>query len=145
MTWQTAKTERKLVSIADALDRDGTYEPKIVRSLSPGIVLTREWRGVAQSVTVTTDGFQHLGRVYGSIKGPILAIFAEPKACQPYCDLAGAKAFDAQFTSQVDAFEKGNPLARVVRLPYATHLVYQSNEGDVEREMNIFMDGLPKP
>jgi hypothetical protein len=62
-----AITERKLRDIAKALERDGDYEPKIRRDLSPGIVLTREWKGVIHKVTVTTDGFQHLGRRFGSL------------------------------------------------------------------------------
>jgi len=32
----------------------------------------------------------------------------------------------------------------VVRLPYADHYVFRSNEADVLREMNAFMDGLEK-
>jgi hypothetical protein len=60
-------TERKLRDIAKALERDGDYEPKIRRDLSPGIVLTREWKGVIHKVTVTADGFQYLGRRYGSL------------------------------------------------------------------------------
>jgi hypothetical protein len=62
-----AKTERKLRDIATALDRDGTYEPPIMRTLSPGIVVTREWKGTVHKVTVTADGFQHLGKRYRSL------------------------------------------------------------------------------
>jgi hypothetical protein len=40
-----AITARRLGDIAAALERDGTYEPKTRRDLSPGIVLTREWKG----------------------------------------------------------------------------------------------------
>ena len=62
-----AKTERKLRDIANVLDRDGTYEPQIMRTLSPGIVVTREWKGTVHKVTVTADGFQHLGQRYRSL------------------------------------------------------------------------------
>jgi hypothetical protein len=62
-----AITERKLRDIAAALERDGTYEPKTRLDLSPGIVLTREWKGVIHKVTVGTNGFQHLGKRYGSL------------------------------------------------------------------------------
>ena len=57
-----AVTERKLRDIANTLERDGSYEPKVRRELSAGVVLTREWKGVVHKVTVTADGFQHLGR-----------------------------------------------------------------------------------
>ncbi len=60
-------TERKLRDIAKALEHDGDYEPKIRRDLSPGIVLTREWKGDIHKVTVAADGFQYLGRRYGSL------------------------------------------------------------------------------
>ena len=62
-----AKTERKLAAIAQALDRDGTYQPQITRTLSPGIVVTREWKGVVHKVTVTESGFQHFGKTYRSL------------------------------------------------------------------------------
>ena len=62
-----AVTERKLRDIANALERDGSYEPKIRRELSTGVILTREWKGVVHKVVVTADGFQHLGRRYRSL------------------------------------------------------------------------------
>jgi DUF2924 family protein len=62
-----AVTERKLREIAAALERDGAYEPKVRRDLSPGVVLTREWKGVIHKVTATRDGFQHQGRQYRSL------------------------------------------------------------------------------
>lgn len=60
-------TERKLRDIAKALERDGTYEPKMRRDLSPGVVVTREWKGVVYKVTVTAEGFEHLGKRYKSL------------------------------------------------------------------------------
>jgi len=36
------------------------------------------------------------------------------------------------------------PTARVVRLPNADHFVFTSNEGDVLREMNAFLEGIGK-
>lgn len=62
-----AAAERKLRDIAKALKRDGAYEPKIRRDLSPGVVLTREWKGCVYKVTVTAAGFQHLGKQYKSL------------------------------------------------------------------------------
>ena len=62
-----ADTEGKLRRIAKALEVDGDYEPKIRRDVSAGVVLTREWKGAIHKVTVTADGFQHLGKQYGSL------------------------------------------------------------------------------
>ena len=80
-------------------------------------------------------------RRYTGIKAPILAIFVQPNACQSGCD-PGTKAFFASNASQIDAFEAGNPTARVVRLTNAQHYVFRSNEAEVMQEMNRFMDGL---
>jgi hypothetical protein len=60
-------TARRLSEIAVALERDGRYELKTQRHLSPGVVLTREWKGVVHSVTVLAGGFQYLGKRYGSL------------------------------------------------------------------------------
>lgn len=62
-----APTELKLREIAKALECNGSYEPKIRRELSPGVVLTREWKGVTHKVTVTAGGFQHQGKGYRSL------------------------------------------------------------------------------
>jgi len=60
-------SERKLREIADALERTGVYEPKLRRDLSPGVVVTREWKGVVHRVAVTTDGFEYDGRRFKSL------------------------------------------------------------------------------
>ncbi len=62
-----ASTERKLRDIAKALERDGMYEPKIRHDLSPGVVLTREWKGEIHKVTATADGFDFRGKRYTSL------------------------------------------------------------------------------
>lgn len=80
-----------------------------------------------------------------SIDVPILALFAIPKKCTQNCDGAGAKIWAAQQAASADAFEAVNPRARVVRLANAGHAIWKSNEADVLREMNLFLDGLPKP
>lgn len=58
---------RHLQQIADALEHDGTYEPQIRRDLSPGVVLTRIWKGVPHKVTATATGFEHQGQHYRSL------------------------------------------------------------------------------
>lgn len=60
-------SERKLREIGDALERTGTYEPKQRRDLSPGVVVTREWKGTVHRVAVTTSGFEYDGRVFKSL------------------------------------------------------------------------------
>jgi hypothetical protein len=60
-------TVRQLRRIGKALERDGTYEPQTRRDIAPGVVLTREWKGVTHKVTVTADGFMHQGDTYRSL------------------------------------------------------------------------------
>ncbi|HEY1615110.1 MAG TPA: DUF2924 domain-containing protein [Rhizomicrobium sp.] len=62
-----AVTLRKLDGIAEALERDSSFEPKLRKGLSSGVVLTREWKGAIHKVTVTADGFRYLGKVHGSL------------------------------------------------------------------------------
>jgi non-heme chloroperoxidase len=89
---------------------------------------------------------------YTSIPVPILAIFAAPHEYRPPtgsdpASRAAADALDEVRTGPVrtaNAFEKGLPHARVVRLPHASHMVFHSNEADVLREMNAFIGGLPR-
>jgi pimeloyl-ACP methyl ester carboxylesterase len=82
-------------------------------------------------------------RGYTGIRPPFLAIYAVPAPCKPDCDTDAAKAERAMNAAQVKAVEAHYPKARIVRLPGASHYVYQSNEADVEREMKAWLDGLP--
>jgi non-heme chloroperoxidase len=80
---------------------------------------------------------------YTGITPRFLAIVPVPHQCEPKCDTTFAK-LDADLTAaKADALQANYPNAHVVRLPYANHYVYFSNEADVLREMNSFMDGVP--
>lgn len=81
-------------------------------------------------------------RRYSGVKAPALAIFASPHACTGICITPQIKAQEAAVAAQADAFEAGTPSAHVVRIAGAQHYVFLSNEADVIREMNAFMDGL---
>jgi non-heme chloroperoxidase len=87
---------------------------------------------------------------YNKILSPILAIFAVPhdfSGLMADSPPAVVAAFEAKEGTSVEAqaksFESGNPGARVVRLPHADHYVFRSNEGDVIREMKMFIGKLP--
>jgi hypothetical protein len=69
-----ATTRRTLNNIATAIERDGDYEPKTRRDLSPGIDLTREWKGVVYKVTVTDEGFILSDKRYRSLSEVARAI-----------------------------------------------------------------------
>jgi pimeloyl-ACP methyl ester carboxylesterase len=83
---------------------------------------------------------------YTKIPVPILAIYAYPHDSSQFTnpkERAAMEASDREYTGrQADAFEKGVPTARVVRLPHAGHDVVRTNEADVMREMNAFLSGL---
>ena len=69
-----AETEQRLDSIGRKLEQDGTYEPTARRTLPPGTMLNREWKGVVHTVTLTGTGFQHLGKTYNSLSDVARAI-----------------------------------------------------------------------
>jgi pimeloyl-ACP methyl ester carboxylesterase len=85
---------------------------------------------------------------YTNIRGPVLAIFANPRDPAPYAYNTPAEraAFESLLTedieAQANAFEKGVLSARVVRLAHANHYVFLSNEADVLREMRAFLASL---
>jgi hypothetical protein len=64
-----ASTARKLREIADALERDGAYEPKLTRRLPTGVVVTREWKGLIHKVSIMAGGFTYQGKKYESLSG----------------------------------------------------------------------------
>jgi pimeloyl-ACP methyl ester carboxylesterase len=81
---------------------------------------------------------------------PVLAIFADPHDLSEKFPgdtegLAKAESRDHdQVELQATAFERQVPGAKVVRIPYASHLIFKSNEGAVVSEMDAFIGGLPK-
>jgi non-heme chloroperoxidase len=85
---------------------------------------------------------------YSDIRVPVLAIFAMPHDLGPYShgDPSARAASDARELVAVgrfaEAFERGVPSARVVRLPNANHFIFLTNEADVLREIRAFLAGL---
>jgi pimeloyl-ACP methyl ester carboxylesterase len=88
--------------------------------------------------------------IFQGVKCPVLAIYADPHNFGPAdkgdpAARAEMVARDRVMTSeQADAFQAGNPQARVVRIANADHFVFRSNEADVLREMNDFIAKLPQ-
>jgi pimeloyl-ACP methyl ester carboxylesterase len=88
---------------------------------------------------------------YTEIKDPCLAIFAVPHDSSAILPTdpghhAAAVAFELERSTNLsNAFAAGVPSAQVVRLPNANHYVFRSNEAEVLRAMNDFLDKLPQP
>jgi non-heme chloroperoxidase len=84
---------------------------------------------------------------FPTIHAPALVIFAVPHDFGPTDNSASRaqlEARDLRITEyQVKAFETQVPAAHIVRIPHASHYVFRSNEGEVLREMNAFIAGLP--
>jgi non-heme chloroperoxidase len=80
---------------------------------------------------------------------PILAIMSYPQNKGPnfHADtpknIAAAAAADANQARQIDAFERGQPMAHVIRIAKANHYLFISNEPQVLIEMNKFLASLP--
>jgi pimeloyl-ACP methyl ester carboxylesterase len=82
-------------------------------------------------ITGTDRAIMDGSQKYTKIQGPVLAIYAfEDKTGKP----------DQE--AQIKAFEDGVPSARVVRIPYANHFVFLSNEAVVLCEINAFISAL---
>jgi pimeloyl-ACP methyl ester carboxylesterase len=85
---------------------------------------------------------------YTGIPVPVLAIYAFPHDLRSIPDEAARKKAEDSDPiisgEQSKAFAAGVPSARVVRLPNADHYVFRSNEADVLREINAFLQGLPR-
>jgi len=62
-------TKRKLRALARAQDRKkrSSQWPAASTNIRPGTVITKQWRGAQHVVMVLADGFQHQGKVYGSL------------------------------------------------------------------------------
>jgi non-heme chloroperoxidase len=85
---------------------------------------------------------------FPTIHTPALVIFAEPHDFGPTQDHSASRvafeARDLRITEyQAKAFESQVPAAHVVRIPHASHYVFQSNEQEVVKEMNAFISALP--
>jgi non-heme chloroperoxidase len=83
-------------------------------------------------------------RPYTTAPVPILAILAMPRRCAPNCEKPFMQKIMAADAARADLFEKSAPNAKVIRIANASHYIYRSNEADVIREMNAFMDGLSR-
>ena len=82
---------------------------------------------------------------YTHIPVPALAIFAVPRRLPlkvSDADRAQSAEMDKLTMAQADAFEKGVPTAKVVRIPNSGHFVHRTNEADVLREIDAFVKGL---
>jgi pimeloyl-ACP methyl ester carboxylesterase len=108
----------------------------------------RDFPGVAMFMPLMTTA-----KKFTSIPAPALVVFANPHSQGAWVDRstdpavqAAAKTYSASLTSlterQERAVQDGVPRAHVITLPGAHHYVYLSNEADVLREIQAFVDGL---
>ena len=97
---------------------------------------------------LTADAIIAGEQKYTDIKSPVLAIFADPHNMGggPPMDekqKAAAAAHDAEFTEgQAKAWERMVPTAKVIRIPNANHYVFKSNEAEVLKDVEEWVDGL---
>ncbi len=111
---------------------DTTPGPNITPAMKIGVAIRR---GVLQ---------------FEGVKCPVLAFYAYPHNFGPAASKDPAKlaemvAQDKEVTgAQADAFQAGNPQARVIRIPNADHFVFRSNKEEVLRDINTFMTTLQR-
>ena len=125
-------------------ERDLREEQKDLEAIPAAFIAAQPSKPLPAPALAILAGLQK----YTSIPVPILAIYALP---HDFVHVGGDPAVRAALAArdtvatdaQAKAFEKGIPSARVVRLPYADHYVFRSNEAEVLREMNSFIATLP--
>lgn len=126
-------------------ERDLREQQKTAETMSPAALAVLAGAPVPAPTQAIMNGMQK----YTKIPAPILAIYAVPHDRGPLAspDAAVRAAQDARDEettgAQAKAFEDGLPSAKVVRIPHADHYVFRSNEVDVLREINAFINGLP--
>jgi pimeloyl-ACP methyl ester carboxylesterase len=90
-------------------------------------------------------GYEHYT---APIQLPILAIMGYPQSkgadfrADTPKNIAAAAAADANQARQIDAFERGQPTAHVIRIAGANHYIFISNETQVFQEMTKFLSTL---
>ncbi|MGO8732778.1 MAG: alpha/beta fold hydrolase [Terriglobia bacterium] len=142
---QTALIQELLQTTLPRLERNLQERLKNLQTTPEALLAAQRAAPVSAIVQALMAGQQK----YTNISVPVLAIFAVPHDLGPALgsDPTARAAYEARdgvtTGAQADAFEKGVPSARVIRLPHASHYVFLSNEADVLREMNAFLASLP--
>jgi pimeloyl-ACP methyl ester carboxylesterase len=119
---------------------------KDVQATPPALLAAHAAASVSMPAQAVLAGVQR----YTKIPVPILAIYAIPHDHGPLVniDAAAREAMEARdevsISARAKAFEEGLPHAKVVRLPRANHFVFLSNEADVLRDVNAFLEALPQ-
>jgi non-heme chloroperoxidase len=146
----TQPTEAVLASLPQ-LEKELQDQVKLQQAVAPPIAnpsLPQDPHPTTASAVAAIVSGEHK---YTDIKIPCLAFFAVPH------DLSRAFPGDAarhaavvaadldRQTRLANAFEAGVPSAKVIRLPNANHYIFRSNEAEVFRAMNDFLDKLPQP
>lgn len=145
----------------DALQAGAVLEPQLVQDMSRSVEdLNKDMQELQKQIALMKPPYPpppppiglaiHFGeQKYTRIPVPILAIVVCPHNFNGSINMdtkakAALVADDlSRCTAQADAFAAGVPFARVVRLPNADHYVFRSNEAEVIREMNTFLEKLP--
>jgi pimeloyl-ACP methyl ester carboxylesterase len=84
---------------------------------------------------------------YRSVSVPMLAMFAEPHDRGSFTSPAAKANAERQDSimveTQIAAIRRAVPSAKFVRIPHANHYLFITNEAEVVREMNAFLQSLP--
>jgi non-heme chloroperoxidase len=145
----------------DALQAGAVLEPQLIEDMSSSVEdLDKDMQELKTEIAMMKPPYppppppiglaMHFGeQQYTRISVPILAIVVCPHnfngAISKDATARAAMVADdlSRCTAQADAFAAGVPSAHVVRLPNTDHYVFRSNETEVIREMNTFLERLP--
>jgi len=92
----SAATRRRLVDLAQTLERDGDVTRNRVARLKPGARLVREWRGETHTVIVLENGFEWQGKHWRSLSAIAREISGGHWSGPRFFGLAGKRAEAAE-------------------------------------------------
>jgi non-heme chloroperoxidase len=86
-------------------------------------------------------------REFTELHVPALAIFADPHDLstkfKDAAQLSEAEALDrSRIERQIEAIQRQVPSMKIVRMPYASHIIYTSNEAEVLADIDSFVGSL---
>jgi hypothetical protein len=105
-------TQRKLVTLTNELETNGSIVTGPGPRIRPGARLVREWRGRTHTVVVADDGFEYAGKTYSSLSKIAQAITGAHWSGPRFFGLDRSEVTEVKSeltpSDAIDAGEQGN-------------------------------------
>ena len=157
-------TQRKLAQLSDrSLGMPLSERAALIQELLDRLpIIERDLRAYQADIAAVEDQSLVLPRpdpdpvrraladgqqIYRSIEAPVLAVFAHPPEYPASrTDSTSRAEYDSLAAvirlPGIEAFQRGIPSSRVVKIPHANHYVFRSHEEEVLQEIHAFIREL---